>query len=104
MNDFTWSCTEDRVVVRPIEDADVSPGGVVIPTQAREKPIRGEVVAIGPARLLESGGRAEVPFVVGDEVLFGRYAGLEFKVPGQGTPYLLMRQGEVGLYRSRRGL
>jgi chaperonin GroES len=97
--DFDWTPTEDRVVVSPIEDPDATPGGILLPTQAKEKPNRGTVVAVGPGRLLDSGERAPIPFGVGAEILYGKYSGMDFKLPGYDKPLLVMRAGEVSLFR-----
>ena len=63
---------DDRVVVEPLSAEETTAGGIVLPDAAQEKPQRGSVVAVGPGRLLESGERAAVGVVVGDEVLFGK--------------------------------
>jgi chaperonin GroES len=73
----------DRVLIRRLEESDRSPGGIVIPDNAKDKPQRGEVVAVGPGEALES-GQVRAPAVAeGDEVLFGKYAGSEVTIDGE---------------------
>lgn len=71
---------DDRVVIRPQEAEKASPGGIIIPDVAKEKPHRGEVLAIGPGRLLEDGTRADMSVKVGAEVLYSKYAGTDIEV------------------------
>ncbi len=70
----------DRIVIRRTEEEQKSAGGIVIPDSAKEKPIRGEVVATGQGRLLDSGEVRALDVKVGDKVIFGKYAGTEVKV------------------------
>jgi len=74
---------DDRVVVKPIEAEETTAGGIVLPDTAKEKPQRGEVLAVGPGRLLDSGERCPVSVAVGDEVLFSKYGGTEIEVDGE---------------------
>ena len=74
---------DDRVVVRITEDETTTAGGSVLPDAAQEKPQRGEVIAVGPGRLLESGERAELSVAVGNQVLFGKYGGTDIEVDGE---------------------
>jgi chaperonin GroES len=83
----------DRVVVRRTEEERKSPGGIVIPDTATEKPIRGKVVAVGKGKILESGEVRPLDLKVGDEVLFGKYSGTEIKVDGNDV--LVMREDDV---------
>ena len=83
----------DRVVVRRTEEERKSPGGIVIPDTAAEKPIRGEVIAIGNGKVLESGDTRPLDLKVGDQVLFGKYSGTEVKVDGEDL--LVMREDDV---------
>ena len=73
---------DDRVVVKPTESEEKTAGGIVLPDNAREKPQRGKIIAAGPGKLLDNGNRAALSVKVGDEVLFGKYAGNEVKVNG----------------------
>ena len=69
----------DRIVVRRTEEERTSPGGIVIPDNATEKPSRGEVLAVGPGKVLENGEVRELAVKKGDVVLFGKYSGTEIK-------------------------
>ncbi len=70
----------DRVVVKPSEQEEVTRGGLVLPGTAQEKPQEGEVVAVGPGRVLDSGERAKMEVKAGDKVVFAKYSGTEFKL------------------------
>lgn len=83
----------DRVVVKPIEQEERTKGGIVLPDTAKEKPQEGEIVAVGPGRLLDNGQRAPLEVMVGDRVLFARYSGTEFKVDGE--TYLVLRESDI---------
>ena len=83
----------DRVVVRRLKEEPTSPGGIVIPDTAAEKPSRGEIVAIGPGKLLDKGEIRPLAVKVGDRVLFGKYAGTEVKV--NGAEYVVMREDDI---------
>ena len=72
----------DRVIVKRMEEERTSPGGIVIPDAAAEKPIKGEIVAAGNGRILENGEVRALDVKVGDQVLFGKYACTEVKVEG----------------------
>jgi chaperonin GroES len=73
----------DKIVVKVIEDTETTPGGIFIPDSAREKPQKGEVLAIGPGKVLDSGKREEMEVKVGDKVLFAKYGGTDIKVDNQ---------------------
>ena len=73
----------DRVVIRRTEEERKSPGGIVIPDTATEKPIKGEVIAVGAGKALDNGSTRAPLVKVGDKVLFGKYAGTEVKLDGQ---------------------
>ena len=83
----------DRVVVRRMEDERTSAGGIVIPDSATEKPMRGEVVAIGTGKALDNGDVRALAVKVGDVVLFGKYSGTEVKVNNQ--ELVVMREDDV---------
>lgn len=83
----------DRVVVRRTEEERTSPGGIVIPDAAAEKPIKGEVLAVGNGKLLDNGDVRPLDLKVGDEVLFGKYSGTEVKVDGE--ELLVMREDDI---------
>lgn len=73
----------DRVLIRRVEEGDRSPGGIVIPDNAKDKPQRGEVVAVGPGESLDSGQVRALAVSTGDSVLFGKFAGSEVTIDGE---------------------
>ena len=83
----------DRVVIKRKEEERTTPGGIVIPDTAAEKPIRGEVIAVGKGKLLENGEVRPLDLKKGDKVLFGKYSGTEVKVDGEDL--LVMREDDV---------
>jgi chaperonin GroES len=83
----------DRIVVKRLDEERKSPGGIVIPDTAAEKPIRGKVLAVGKGKLLDNGEIRPVDLKVGDQVLFGKYTGTEIKVDGE--ELLVMREDDV---------
>ena len=83
----------DRVILKRMEEETTSPGGIVIPDSAAEKPVRGEVVAIGKGKRLDSGEVIPLDVQVGDKVLFGKYSGTEVKVDGD--ELLVMREDDI---------
>lgn len=83
----------DRVVVRRVEDERTTPGGIVIPDSATEKPMQGEIVAAGPGKTLDSGNVSALSVKAGDKVIFGKYSGTEVKV-GADT-LLVMREDDI---------
>lgn len=83
----------DRVIIKRLEAETKSAGGIVIPDSATEKPIKGEVVAVGNGKILENGEVRALDLKVGDKVLFGKYSGTEVKVEGE--ELLVMREEDV---------
>lgn len=83
----------DRVIVRRLEEERKSAGGIVIPDTAKEKPVQGEIVAVGKGKILENGEVRPLDVKVGDKVLFGKYAGTEVKVGNE--ELLVMREEDV---------
>ena len=83
----------DRVIVKRMEEERMSSGGIVIPDSAAEKPIRGEVLAVGNGKILESGDKRALDVKPGDKVLFGKYSGTEVKVEGE--ELLVMREEDI---------
>jgi chaperonin GroES len=83
----------DRVLVKRLEEEEVTKGGIIIPDSAKEKPMRGQVVAAGPGKLAEDGKRAKMSVEKGDTVLFNKYAGTEIKLDGE--EYLIMREDDI---------
>lgn len=83
----------DRLVIERVEEERKTPGGIVIPDSAVEKPIRGKVVAAGPGKKSEDGKSQLLDVKVGDIVLFGKYSGTEVKIDGK--EYLVMREDDI---------
>ena len=83
----------DRVIIRRMEEEKTSPGCIVIPDSATEKPIKGEVVAIGKGKILENGDVRPLDVKVGDTILFGKYSGTEVSVDGE--ELLVMREDDI---------
>jgi len=83
----------DRVIVKRLEEERTSPGGIVIPDSAAEKPSQGKIVAVGKGKILEDGSVRALDVKVGDKILFGKYSGTEVKVDGDDL--LVMREEDV---------
>jgi len=83
----------DRVIVKRLEEERTSPGGIVIPDSATEKPSQGKVIAIGKGKILEDGSVRALDVKVGDKILFGKYSGTEVKVDGDDL--LVMREEDI---------
>ena len=83
----------DRVIVKRMDEDKMSPGGIVIPDSATEKPIEGEVIAVGNGKLLDNGELRALDLKVGDKVLFGKYSGTEVKVGGEDL--LVLREDDI---------
>ncbi len=83
----------DRVIVKRMEEERMSAGGIVIPDSATEKPVRGEVLAVGNGKILDNGEKRALDIEVGDTILFGKYSGTEVKVDGE--ELLVMREEDI---------
>jgi chaperonin GroES len=83
----------DRLLVRRIEEKEIARGGIIIPDAAKEKPMRGKVLAVGNGRVLDSGKTLPLAVKVGDRILFGKYSGTEIKIDGEDV--LVVREDEV---------
>jgi chaperonin GroES len=83
----------DRVIVKRLDEERTSPGGIVIPDTAAEKPVQGKIVAVGKGKILEDGKVRPVDVKVGDKILFGKYSGTEVKVDGE--ELVVMREEDV---------
>ncbi len=83
----------DRVIVKPLKEDEKTKSGIILPDTSKEKPERGEVVAVGPGRLLDNGSRASMTVKVGDRILFKKYSPDEVKVDGQ--EYLILDEREI---------
>lgn len=84
---------EDRVLVKPIEAESKTASGIYLPETAKEKPVRGRVIATGPGKRLENGKRAQPSVRVGDTVVYGKYAGTEVEI--KGDKHLILRETEL---------
>ena len=83
----------DRVLVKRLEEVQVTKGGIYIPDTAKEKPVEGKVMSVGPGKVNEQGNRVPLNLKEGDKILFGRYAGSEIKIEGE--EYLMMREDDI---------
>ncbi len=83
----------DRVIVKRVDEDKMSPGGIVIPDSATEKPIEGEIIAVGNGKLLDNGELRALDLKKGDKVLFGKYSGTEVKVSGEDL--LVLREDDI---------
>ena len=83
----------DRVVVKPTPREEVTKSGIVLPDTAKEKPQEGQIIAVGPGKILEDGSREKMDVAVGDKVLYAKYAGTEFKVDG--ADLLIISQKDI---------
>ena len=83
----------DRVVIKRKEEETTTPGGIVLPDTATEKPVRGTVVAIGPGKILDNGQVIPVGVKAGEDVLFGKYSGTEVKLSGE--ELIVMREDDI---------
>ena len=84
---------QDRLVVKRVAEEEVTKGGIIIPDAAKEKPVEGEVVAVGSGKVLEDGKSRPLDVKVGDRVLFGKYSGNEIKLDG--VEHLILREEEI---------
>jgi len=83
----------DRIIVKASEAEEVTKGGIVLPDTAKEKPREGEVVAVGPGKVSESGALIPIEVKVGDKVMYAKYGGTEVKIGGE--EYVILRQEDV---------
>lgn len=84
---------EDRVVVKPIEAESKTASGIFLPETAKERPVRGRVVSVGPGKRLDNGKRAQPSVKTGDTVVYGKYAGTEIEIKGE--KHLILRETEL---------
>ena len=84
---------DDRIVVRPVEKESRTESGIYLPETSKERPMMGKVIAVGPGRRLDNGERAKPSVKKGDTVVFGKYAGTEVEVKGDG--HLILRESEL---------
>ena len=83
----------NRVVVKPVEEEDITAGGIVLPESAKEKPQKGEILAIGPGDRDDDGKRIELDVAEGDIVLYAKYSGTEIKMDGD--KLLILRESDI---------
>jgi len=83
----------DRLVVKPLDNEEKTASGIIVPETAKEKPMQGEVIAVGPGRMDDAGKRIKMDVKVGDKVMYGKYSGTEFKLDN--IDYLIMNENDV---------
>ncbi|MEK6598906.1 MAG: co-chaperone GroES [Deltaproteobacteria bacterium] len=83
----------DRILVKSLEEEEKTKGGIIIPDSAKEKPMEGEVVAVGPGKMADDGKRIVMDIKAGDRVLYNKYGGTEVKI--EGVEHLIMREDDV---------
>ncbi len=83
----------DRVIVKPSEAEEKTKGGIILPDTAKEKPIEGTIVAVGPGKVSDDGNLVKMEVKVGDKILYGKYSGTEVTV--EGVEYLIMRESDI---------
>ncbi|MDO8735390.1 MAG: co-chaperone GroES [Elusimicrobiota bacterium] len=83
----------DRVIVKPAEEKEVKKGGIIIPDTAKEKPQEGDVIAVGPGKVDETGKKIPMDVKAGDKILYGKYSGTEIKIDDK--EYLIMHQEDI---------
>lgn len=94
---------QDRVVIRRVEQEEKTPGGILIPDTAKEKPMEGEVIAVGPGARSEDGKIHPLDVKIGDRVLFGKWTGTEIKIDGEDV--IIMKESDVmGIIAGNAGL
>ena len=84
---------QDRIIVKRVKEEEKSKGGIIIPDSAKEKPIEGDVVAVGNGKILEDGKVRALDIKAGDRILFGKYSGTEVKIDGE--EHLILREDDV---------
>ena len=84
---------QDRILLKRVKEEEKSKGGIIIPDTAKEKPIEGEVLAVGNGKILDDGSVRKIDLKVGDRVLFGKYAGTEVKIDGEER--LIVREDDI---------
>ena len=83
----------DRVIVKRVKEEEKSKGGIIIPDSAKEKPVEGQVIAVGNGKVLEDGTLRKLEVKAGDRILFGKYSGTEVKIDGE--EHLILREDEI---------
>lgn len=93
MSAIAFKPSADRILVKPAAAEEKTASGIIIPDTAKEKPQKGEVVAVGPGKVIDNGSTVPVTVKVGDTILYGKYSGTEISVDG--TDYLIMKDSDV---------
>jgi chaperonin GroES len=83
----------DRVLVEPLEQAEVKKGGIIIPDTAKERPQEGKIIAVGPGRITDDGNKVNLEVAIGDKILYGKYSGSEVRL--EDKEYLIMRESDI---------
>ena len=83
----------DRVIVKRVDEEEVTKGGIIIPDTAKEKPVEGKIVAVGDGKVADDGKKIPLEVKAGDSVLFGKYAGTEIQIEGE--EHLIMREDDI---------
>jgi len=83
----------DRILVKRLEEEEMTKGGIIIPDSAKEKPAEGEVIAVGKGKINDKGDRIKLDVKVGDRVLFSKYGGTDVKIDG--VDHLIMREDDI---------
>ena len=83
----------DRVIVKPMKQEEKTKGGIIVPDTAKEKPVEGTVIAVGPGKVSEDGKLVKMEVKEGDKILYGKYSGTEVTVEGE--DYLIMRESDI---------
>ena len=84
---------QDRIIVKRVEEEEKTKGGIIIPETAKEKPMEGEVIAVGSGKVLENGTKQSLEVKAGDRILFGKYAGTEVKIDD--VEHIIMREDDI---------
>jgi chaperonin GroES len=84
---------QDRIIVKRMEEEEMTKGGIIIPDSAKEKPMEGKVIAVGNGKILDNGQKTTPDVKAGDKVLFSKYAGTEVKIDGE--EHLIMREDDI---------
>ncbi len=84
---------QDRIIVKRVEEEEKTKGGIIIPETAKEKPMEGEVIAVGSGKVLENGTKQSLEVKAGDRILFGKYSGTEVKIDD--VEHLIMREDDI---------
>jgi len=93
MADFKIRPLADRVIVKPMAAEEKTKGGIILPDTAKEKPIEGTIIAVGPGRITDEGKEIKMNVEVGNKVLYGKYSGTEVNIEGE--EYLIMREADI---------